>query len=63
MVCMVKVSRDVAQGIADHRRCVMAARNIRVTTSDFANMRNDQAVYVDKTRLIYGAYGGHNLFI
>ncbi|MBQ9243312.1 MAG: ATP-binding protein [Proteobacteria bacterium] len=31
----------------------MAARNIRVTTSDFANMRNDKAVYVDKTRLIY----------
>ena len=31
----------------------MAARNIRVTTSDFVNMRQDRAVYVDKTRLIH----------
>ena len=31
----------------------MAARNIRVTTSDFSNMRKDHAVYVDKTRLVY----------
>lgn len=31
----------------------MKARNIRVTTSDFGNIRRDEAIYVDKTPLIF----------
>ena len=31
----------------------MKARNIRVTTSDFGNLRRDNAIYVDKTPLIF----------
>ena len=31
----------------------MQHRNIRVSTSDFANLRRDGAVYVDKTALVY----------
>ena len=31
----------------------MEPRNIRVSTSDFGNLRRDGAVYVDKTALVY----------
>ena len=37
----------------DEMEGAMEPRNIRVSTSDFGNLRRDGAVYVDKTALVY----------
>lgn len=37
----------------DEMEGAMEPRNIRVSTSDFGNLRRDGAVYVDKTVLVY----------
>ena len=38
---------------AMRREIEMKARNIRVTTSDFSNIRRTDGIYVDKSALIY----------
>ena len=42
----------------------MKPRHIEVTTSDFRNIRNDKAIYVDKTPLIYDlVHDGRAMFL